>query len=182
MPERIFQHRFTKDFEPAAPVEITPGSEAEDVEAGEVSLGRDVREVPEKIHLGSPDQAAQYLAENIFTPFEECDQEEMWVLMLDNRNRVTHERMVYRGNVDRHRVRTAEVLKEAVKLNAPRIVMAHNHPSGKVNPSPEDYEITKGVEAAAEILDIALMDHLIIGEKFWCSLRKSDIGHIRTSQ
>jgi len=111
-------------------------------------LSRFVREVPDRVFIKSPGDAAQYLLEKIYTPFEDFDQEEMWVLLLNNKHRVTHEVMVYRGQVSTVHVREAELLKEAVRVNAPALVLSHCHPSGDPTPSPEDVHVTGLVNKA----------------------------------
>ena len=70
---------------------------------------------------------------------------------------------MYIGTVNSSAVRTAEVLRPAVKENAPSIIVVHNHPSGDPTPSPEDVAVTRGLAAAAKLMDIELLDHIIIG-------------------
>ena len=63
-----------------------------------------------------------------------------------------------------------EILAEAIKLQAPKIIMVHNHPSGDVNPSKADFNITDRIYEAAEILGIQLLDHIIIGNNKYESI------------
>lgn len=93
-------------------------------------LSRFVREASEPYQVTSPTEAADYLTRHIYTPFADFDQEEMWVLLLNTKNLITHEVMVYRGTVNTAYVRTAELFKEAVRVNAPSIILSHCHPSG----------------------------------------------------
>jgi len=83
---------------------------------------------------------------------------------------------VYQGSVNSAQVRTAEIFKEAVRANAPAIALAHNHPSGDPTPSADDIALTANLERAASILDIELLDHLIIGQGRWLSLRRLGLG------
>lgn len=84
---------------------------------------------------------------------------------------------IYRGSVDTALVRTAEVFRPAIRANAPAIMVAHNHPSGDPNPSPEDVALTRNLLAVGKLLDIELVDHLILGsEGRYCSLRARGLG------
>ena len=114
-------------------------------------LGRFVREVPDRVCIRSPGDAARYLLEKVYTPFDDFDQEEVWVLLLNNKNRITHEVMVYRGQVNAISIREAELLKEAVRVNAPALILSHCHPSGDPAPSPEDVNITRMTSRAASL-------------------------------
>ena len=100
----------------------------------------------------------------------------MWVLLLNARCWITHEVMVYRGTVDAIGIRVSELFKEAVKVNAPALIMSHAHPSGDPDPSPEDVMMTKRLRAAAELLDIDVLDHIIVGKDVWVSLKERDLG------
>ena len=94
-------------------------------------------------------------------------QEQLRVLLLNTRNQVMAQRVVYQGNVNSSVVRPAEVLRAAVIENAPSIIVSHNHPSGDPTPSPEDVSITRDLAASAKLLGIDLLDHVVIaGDKF----------------
>ena len=80
---------------------------------------------------------AQYLLTKAYVPFEDFGQEEMWVLLLDSKHQITHEVMVYRGQVGQISIRGAELLQEAVRVNAPALILSHCHPSTDPTPSPE---------------------------------------------
>ena len=90
-------------------------------------------------------------------------QEQVRVLLLDRRNRVVGQRVIYQGNAYSSVVRPAEVLRPAVVVAAPNIIVAHNHPSGDASPSPQDVEVTRELAKAAELLGITLLDHVVIG-------------------
>ena len=64
-----------------------------------------------------------------------------------------------------------EILNDAVKINAPKIILAHNHPSGNSNPSEKDIEFTNKLEKAAKILGIELIDHIVIGKQEFTSIK-----------
>ena len=176
MPERIHQLRFGQNFKPTIPIDVTPeGFTGFESDKGE-RVGRFVREVPGSVCIRSPVDAAQYLLEKVYTPFDDFDQEELWVLLLNNKNRITHEVMVYRGQVSTITIREAELLKEAVRVNAPALILSHCHPSGDPTPSPEDVNMTRMINKAANLLGLTLVDHLIVGKDSWVSLKERQLG------
>ena len=103
------------------------------------------------------------------------DQEELRVICLDTKNRIIGTTILYRGNVSSAIVRVGEIFKEAIRLNAPSIIIAHCHPSGNVDASPDDIAITRQIVAGSKLLDIELLDHLIIGQGKWISMRERRI-------
>ena len=135
-----------------------------------------MRQVREEVIVRSPGDAAVHLLEKVFVPFDRLDQEELWVLLLSTRNRITHEVLLYRGTVEMVPVRPAEVFKEAIRVNATAILLAHNHPSGDPTPSPQDGELTETIVLAGKLLGIALLDHIVVGQQVWVSLRERGIG------
>lgn len=100
------------------------------------------------------------------------------MLLLDIRNRLVGQRVIYQGTVSSTEVRTAEVLRPAVNEAAPRIIAVHNHPSGAAEPSPEDVALTRRLVQAAELLGIELLDHVVIGRNEAVSLKER--GHMST--
>ena len=90
-------------------------------------------------------------------------QEQVRVLLLDRRNRVVAQRVLYQGNAYASVVRPAEVLRPAVVAAVPHIIIAHNHPSGDSSPSPQDIAVTKELAEAAQMLGVTLLDHVVIG-------------------
>jgi DNA repair protein RadC len=104
------------------------------------------------------------------------EQEHFVVLYLDTRNRVTDRETLYKGSLNTSLVRTAEVFRGAVRRNCAAVIVAHNHPSGDPNPSPEDVALTRRLVDAGKLLEIAVLDHLIIGENRYVSLRERALG------
>ncbi len=98
-------------------------------------------------------------------------QEQLRVLLLNIRNEVVAQRVIYQGNVNSSAVRAAEVLRPAVVEAAPAVIVVHNHPSGGPDPSPNDVTITRSLKQAADLLDIELLDHVVIGGKRHVSLK-----------
>ena len=99
-------------------------------------------------------------------------QEQLRVLLLDTRNHVLGQRVVYQGNVNSSVIRPAEVFRPAVIESAPSIIISHNHPSHDPTPSPEDVSITRELVEAGKLLGIDLLDHVVIGGDRWVSLKE----------
>jgi DNA repair protein RadC len=105
------------------------------------------------------------------------EQEEMRVMLLDTRNRVLGIETVYRGNVNSAIVRTGEVFREAIRRNAPAVIIFHAHPSGDPEPSPEDVSVTRTIIEAGKLLDVETLDHIIIGHGGrFVSLKERGLG------
>ena len=98
-------------------------------------------------------------------------QEQVRVLLLDRKNRVVGQRVIYQGNCYSSVVRPAEVLRPAVVAAVPHIIVAHNHPSTDPTPSPDDIKVTKELAEAAELLGVTLLDHVVIGGSEAVSLK-----------
>lgn len=184
---RLYQLRFDDQFQPTAARDVTPANFAGSPRYGRESgspvripavetPGRFVREVTDRVQVTWPAEAARFLVEQVYTPFEAFDQEELHVLLLNNKHYCTHTAMIYRGTINSISVRPAEVVREAVRVSAAALVISHNHPSGTPDPSPEDITITKRINWAAEILDIRLLDHIIVGHQGrWVSLKEHGV-------
>ena len=99
-------------------------------------------------------------------------QEQVRVLLLDVKNNVLAQRVIYQGNVNSSILRPAEVLRPAVIECAPSIILSHNHPSSDPTPSPEDVQVTNDLQKAAELLGIELLDHVIIAGKRFTSMKE----------
>jgi DNA repair protein RadC len=96
--------------------------------------------------------------------------------MLDAKNHVIGIHTVSVGSLFAAIVSPREVFKGAILANAASVIVAHNHPSGGVTPSPEDIQVTKTLKEAGKLLDIEVLDLLIIGEEGrWLSLKRQ--GH-----
>lgn len=100
------------------------------------------------------------------------DQEHLRVILLNTRNQVMGVSEVYKGSVGSSYVRVAEVFREAVRQNAPGLIVVHNHPSGDPSPSPDDVVLTKQAIEAGKLLGIDLLDHIVIGDHRHASLKQ----------
>lgn len=104
------------------------------------------------------------------------DQEELWVAALDTKNRLIKVAKVYRGSVNTAMIRVGEVFKEALRLNAASVVIAHNHPSSDPSPSSEDILVTRQIVEAGKLLDVEVLDHLVLAGNRYISLRERGLG------
>lgn len=147
-----------------------------DIENRELLPSRFVRRLHESIIVRSPGDAANHLMAHIFYPFDSFDQEELWVLLLNTRHRITHETMLYRGTLNTVQIRLPEIFKEAVRVNSPALLLSHCHPSGDPTPSPEDVRMTELAVQAGKFLGIEMCDHIIVGDQRWVSLKERGLG------
>ncbi len=99
-------------------------------------------------------------------------QEQARVVLLDTRCHVLDVVLVYQGSVNSTSFRPAELLRDAVILNAPSLVLVHNHPSGDPEPSPPDIALTKELVRAAKLLGIEVADHVVVGREAFVSLKE----------
>lgn len=139
-----------------------------------LELGRRLASVQpeERATIGGPQDVANLLTAEMAY----LEQEHMRVLLLDTRNRVISVAEIYKGNVNSAVIRAAEVFHDAVRQTSPSIIVVHNHPSGDPTPSKEDIAVTRRLVAAGELLDIELLDHIIIGQQGYVSLRERGLG------
>lgn len=104
--------------------------------------------------------------------YKGADREVLSVLCLDSQNQPTCFNVVSIGGLNTTRTRPAEIVKPALLSNALGLILVHNHPSGALDPSPEDVEFTRAVAKACEMLGIELHDHLIVSDDGFTSLRE----------
>jgi DNA repair protein RadC len=109
--------------------------------------------------LASPTASRDFLRQRMIG----LEHEVFLVVFLDSRHRVIECREMFRGTVDGASVHPREVVKEALRLNACAVIVAHNHPSGIADPSQADEVITTHLRDALGLVEIRLLDHLIVG-------------------
>jgi DNA repair protein RadC len=119
------------------------------------------------------------LGERLVAELGRLEREEMRVILMDTRNGIVATPTVYRGNVSVALVRVGELFRDAVRLHAARLILVHNHPSGDPTPSADDLHLTAEAVAAGRLLDIAVLDHLVIGHGTWVSLRDRGVAFER---
>lgn len=132
--------------------------------------------------VDSPDERPQIKSPSSAAPLflsrmAGAEQEEMHVMTLDTRNRVMGIHTVYKGSLNTTMVRVGELFREAIRSNSAAIIIAHCHPSGQPDPSPDDVAVTQQVVSAGKLIDVDVLDHLVIGVGGrWISLRERGLG------
>jgi DNA repair protein RadC len=135
-----------------------------------LEIGRrlDMVQPGEKYQIKSPADAATLVMQEMTY----LDHEQMRILVLDTKNRVVENISRYKGTVNSSVLRAAEIYRPAVIRNCPAVIICHNHPSGDPTPSPEDIAVTQQLVTAGQHLDIELVDHLVIGNHRFISLKE----------
>lgn len=104
------------------------------------------------------------------------EQEELRVVLLDSKNQVVGISQVYKGSVNTSLIRMGELFRDAIRNNCVAVVVVHNHPSGDPTPSAEDIAVTEQIVAAGKLLDVDVLDHLVIGQHGYVSLKEKGLG------
>jgi DNA repair protein RadC len=110
--------------------------------------------------LSSPAQVRQYLSAQL----RHQPREVFAVLFLDNQHRLIAYDELFFGTIDGASVYPREVVKKALARNAAAVILAHNHPSGVAEPSQADKRITERLQAALELVDVRVLDHMVVGD------------------
>ncbi len=135
-----------------------------------LELGRRalIRRPPSRVQLRSPREVAEYL----LPIYGGRPIEQFGMVMLDSKHRVLRTTVVSLGALDGAVVLPRDVFREAATAGAAAIVVFHNHPSGDPSPSPEDVTLTDRLVEAGRLIGIEVLDHLILGDGQFCSLRE----------
>jgi DNA repair protein RadC len=128
------------------------------------------------VQVRSPAEVVAHLRATIYQDFDALDHEQLWTLLLNTKQYVTHHVLVYKGNVSSAVVRIGELFKDALRFNAAALILTHNHPSGDERPSPNDWHVTQLAYEAAQLLDVTLLDHIILGKYGYTSLKEEEIS------
>jgi DNA repair protein RadC len=136
-----------------------------------IELGKRVFQLrpPDKDPVENPKAAAHLLSSELMWQ----TQERFAVVMLDTKNRPLGTKVISIGTATETLAHPREIFRDVIRHGATRLIIAHNHPSGHVEPSPEDLDLTKQLLQAAQILGIPLVDHLILGHGNFQSLRQT---------
>jgi len=139
-----------------------------------IELGRRLTlESPEeRPTVNSPADAAALVAYEMSA----LEQEHLRVILLDTRNWVLEIVEVYKGSVNSSQIHVGEIFKAAIRRNAPALIVVHNHPSGDPTPSPDDVAVTRAIVQAGKLLDVDVLDHMVIGQGRWVSLKERGLG------
>jgi DNA repair protein RadC len=138
-------------------------------------------ELGRRLLLSAPDERPQIrapadAANILMSDMSLLEQEQLRVMLLDTRNRVLATPVVYVGSLNMTMIRVSEVFREAIRQNSAAIIVAHNHPSGDPSPSPEDVAVTREIITAGRLLDIEVLDHLVIGQQRFVSLKERGLA------
>ena len=141
-----------------------------------IELGRrlSLESPDERPAVNSPADAAALVAYEMSA----LEQEHLRVILLDTRNRVLEIVEIYKGSVNSSQIHVGEIFKPAVRRNAPAIIVVHNHPSGDPTPSPDDVAVTRAIVQAGKLLDVDVLDHMVIGQGRWVSLKERGLGFV----
>lgn len=113
---------------------------------------------------------------NLLTPsMRYLDREHFKAVLLDTKNRVLQIKDISIGSLNSSIVHPRELFKAAIKMSSAAVIVVHNHPSGDPTPSPEDIEITKRLWEGGQLLGIKILDHIIIGDTNYVSLKERKI-------
>ena len=139
--------------------------------AFELGRRRNDLESTEKMKITSSNVAYKVLQKRL----SDLPHEEFWVLILNRANQVVKEEYLSKGGISGTVVDVRLICKAAIENNASGIVIAHNHPSGQLTASEQDKSITKKLKEALKTFEIALLDHLIIGDQQYYSFADDGI-------
>jgi len=127
------------------------------------------RNLMQQIHRSDPLHSPEHTRQYLQSVLGHLPHEEFGCLWLDNRNRVIAWEALFRGTIDSASVYPREVVKHALSKNAAAVILAHNHPSGIVEASTADRNITKRLTEALDLINVRVLDHLIVGDGNYCS-------------
>lgn len=122
----------------------------------------------ERYVIRSPEDGANYVMEEMCT----LKQEHFVALFLNTKHQVIHRQTIFIGSLNASIVHPREVFREAIKRSSAAIIVIHNHPSGDPSPSQEDIHVTRRLYEAGKMIGIELLDHLIIGDRKFVSLKE----------
>lgn len=123
------------------------------------------------LYFSQPQTIAEYYMED----FRHCQQEQVMLMLFNTKNKLVGEYLVSKGTVNASLISPREIFIHALHYHAVFLVLVHNHPSGDPTPSQEDLNITKRIQEAGNLIGIVLLDHIIIGDKRYISLKEQGI-------
>jgi DNA repair protein RadC len=138
-------------------------------------------ELGRRMLLQSPEERPQVrspadAANLVMSEMGLLEQEQLRVMLLDTKNRVLDTPTIYVGSLNTSLIRVGELFRAAIRANCASLIVLHNHPSGDPTPSPEDVAVTRQIVEAGKLLDIDVLDHLIIGQQRFVSLKERGLG------
>ncbi len=119
--------------------------------------------------------SSRKIGEYMTKMYGSAKQELLIGIYLDTKNQVMLQKNLFKGTLNSATVHPREIFKEAVKCSAARFMVVHNHPSGNVTPSKNDLALTKRLVKCGDMLGITLLDHIIVGDTSYLSMREEEI-------
>ena len=119
----------------------------------------------EKIVKNPSDIASHYIEK-----LKDLKKEHFIAVFLDSKNKIIKDEIISIGTLNSSLVHPREVFKEAIKNSANSVILVHNHPSGSVEPSDEDYRVNKVLVETGNLVGIKVLDHLVVGGEEWITL------------
>jgi DNA repair protein RadC len=138
-----------------------------------LELGR--RLAAGRLRPGSPIRSAEDVHRHLHPRLRHLPHELFLVLLLDGRHRLIRHEVVSQGTLTASLVHPREVFRPALREPAAALVLVHNHPSGDPTPSAEDREVTQRLARAGEILGVRVLDHVVVAERGYCSMREEGL-------
>jgi DNA repair protein RadC len=136
-----------------------------------VELGRRMQKSP--IHLLGKVLGSAQIGSLMIARFQKNPQEHLLLLCLDTKNQIKQETVIFKGGLNSAEVHPREIMAEVLRVSANGFILVHNHPSGDVEPSPNDIAFTKKMKKVGDLMGIRLIDHLIIGDQqYWSAAEK----------
>ena len=135
---------------------------------GEFSRRMAMQSRVKSLNFNRPSTIAAYYMEQL----RHLETEHVYLILTDNKNCLLREILISKGTVNASLLSTREVFAEALKYQAVHIFLLHNHPSGDPGPSEQDIRITEQILEASRILNVPLLDHIIIGDNKYISLKE----------
>lgn len=148
--------------------------------AATFELGRRLAAVVEV--QGDPIRDTDSIARPLAARYAHHVQERLGAIYLDAKSRIIREREIYVGTLNCTTVSTRDVLRGALEHHAASVIIFHNHPSGDPSPSAEDLRFTQKMVAAADLMGVELVDHLILGRNRYVSLKQRGFLRVASSQ
>ena len=119
-------------------------------------------------HIHAPEDVHNIIA----AEYADAVVETAMMLALDTKNKVIGIFEISRGSLNASIIHPRDVFQRAILVNAASVILVHNHPSGDPTPSPEDVALTKKLVEAGRIMDITVLDHVVVGEGSYVSLKE----------
>jgi len=130
----------------------------------------------QKIKIGSPEDIYSIMQQVLLRESRVGrEKEHFWVIGLATSNKISYIELVSLGSISAAIVSPLEVFNLAVRKKSPKIILVHNHPSGSLEPSPADKDITKNIIEGGKTLTIEVLDHLVISEESYYSFEKNNL-------